>query len=112
MRHSMKAAMRSYALQIRISRRVCALICLALFLLLQLFAVSGALHRAVHADAAAPNHHCVVTLLAKGQVSAPQLAIALSVFIAPFFFHLPLLQPAVCSASDHRLSPGRAPPAA
>ncbi len=110
MRPSMNAAMTRNALRSRSFPRACALICLALFLMLQLLAVSVALHRAVHADAAAPTHHCAITLLAKGQVSASALAVALAVFAALVPFVLPPLESAALPASDYRLAPGRGPP--
>jgi len=91
-------------------RRLTALLCLLLFLTLQIFAASGALHRALHADAAAADHHCAITLLAQGQLQSPGQPLGLLAFVATLIFSLPLLQKAAGSRLDWRLSPGRAPP--
>ena len=45
---TMRAAIKLFALRSRGSRRFCAVLCLALFLSLDLFASSTALHKAVH----------------------------------------------------------------
>ena len=44
-----------------------AAFCLLLFVVLQVFASSGPLHRLIHHDADSPDHHCAITLLAQGQ---------------------------------------------
>jgi len=92
------------------ARRIWALIGIALFLALQVFASSGALHKSLHAEADAPGHHCVITLLSQGQVSAPVVIGIWVAFAFASIFLLPLLQSAVTSSSDLRLAPGRAPP--
>jgi len=94
----------------RPSRSLWALSLLALFLTLQLFAGSGALHRAIHSDAGSPNHHCVITLLTQGQVDVPVVLGIWSAFAITLIFSLPLLQAVINSSPDLRLSPGRAPP--
>ena len=106
----MNQANSHFALRHRHSRRFGALLCLALFITLQLFASSGPLHKAIHADADTPGHHCVVTLLTHGQVNAPVLAGIWLAFAAAVVFLLPLIRSAVLPSSDLRLAPGRAPP--
>jgi hypothetical protein len=91
-------------------RRLWAVICLALFLALQLVADSGALHKWIHPDAGSPNHHCAITLLLHGQVSAPEKFPILTAFVPAFLFILPPLQPASFAASHYRFSQSRAPP--
>jgi hypothetical protein len=91
-------------------RPVMALICLALFLALQLFASSGTLHRYIHGDADSPGHHCAITMLSHGQVDAPVVPAIFLAFSASLIFLLPLFESAAFSSSDFRLSPSRAPP--
>jgi hypothetical protein len=90
-------------------RRMGALAALLLFVALHVFAVSGNLHKAIHADASSPAHTCVITLLAQGQVNAPVVPV-IWVFAAGLIFLRPLVHSAVLSSLDLRLSPGRAPP--
>ena len=92
------------------SRRVWAVICLALFLTLQLFASSEALHKLIHPDADSADHNCAITLLAQGQVNAPEIGLPLVAFVAALFFVVPPLQSAVFSSFDYRFSSSRAPP--
>ena len=87
-----------------------ALAGLVLFVALQVFAASGNLHKAIHSDATAPGHHCVITLLTHGQVNAPVVSGIWVAFVAALIFILPLVQSAVLSSFDYRLSPSRAPP--
>jgi len=105
----MKAAAQWLALRNRGSPRWGALLCLALFLTLQCFATSGALHRVLHSDSAAPSHHCVITLLSQGQVTADFVPV-LILFAGALIFCLPRLHAIPLCASDCRLSPSRAPP--
>jgi hypothetical protein len=106
----MKAAMTWLTLRSRSSRRVAALLSLSLFFFLQTLAASDALHQYFHADAAAPDHHCAVTLLAQGQVNAPAAAPVLIAFIAAFLFSLPLVTAVARASFDYRFSASRAPP--
>jgi hypothetical protein len=108
--HTMKAATNCFAFQNRGVRRAWTLVALVLFVTLQVFAASGPLHKAIHADATAPNHHCVITLLTHGQVNAPAALPGLVAFAAALIFCLPPFNPAVFSSFDYRLSPSRAPP--
>jgi len=92
------------------SRRAWAIFGLALFLFTQLLATSSALHTLVHSDAGSVNHHCAVTLLSNGQVSATESLVPLAAFIAALFFLLPPVQSAAHSSFDYRFSASRAPP--
>ena len=94
------------------SRRISGIICLLLLLTLQLFASSEALHKLIHPDADSPDHHCAITMLAHGQVNAPEALPLLTGFVAAFFFLLPLLESAVLSSFDYRFCSSRAPPLA
>ena len=106
----MKAATTSFALRNRNSRRSVALLFLGLFFVLQIFSASTELHQSIHSDAAAPDHHCVLTLFAQGHISAAASAVGVAVILAAFAFFLPPLRTAVISSSDYQLAPGRAPP--
>jgi hypothetical protein len=106
----MKTVVTKIARENRNFRPAWALLFLALFLTLQLFAGSGTLHQAIHSDANAPDHHCAITLLTQGQVN---VAVVMSLWLAfaiAFIFSLPLLEETVQSFLDLRLAPGRAPP--
>lgn len=92
-------------------RRVWAVICLALFLALQLIADSGPLHKRLHPDAGSSDHHCTITLLLNGEVSAPEKFPILTAFIPVFLFVLPQLRPTLFVAPQYRFSESRAPPA-
>jgi hypothetical protein len=107
---AMRAATKWLALRNPESRRAWALLSLVLFLTLQIFGASTTLHQAVHADATAPSHHCVITLFAQGQVTAPGALAAAVAFIAVLLFCLLPFRTAVLSSLDYRLSPSRAPP--
>ena len=106
----MKTAASKNAWQNRSSRSLWAVLLLALFLSLQLFAGSGSLHRVLHSDAGSPDHHCVITLLTQGQVNVPVVLGIWLAFATALIFSLPLLQATVQSSLDLRLAPGRAPP--
>jgi hypothetical protein len=108
--HAMKVADKSFARRSQSLHRMGALVGLLLFVALQVFAASGNLHKAIHSDATSPGHHCVITLLAHGQVNAPVVPGIWVAFVAALIFFLPLLSSAVISSFDLRLSPGRAPP--
>lgn len=109
---SMKAAMHIASFRGRSFRRVSGIICLVLFLTLQLFASSESLHKLIHPDADSPDHHCAITMLAHGQVAASEALPILVGFVAILFFVLPLLKSAEYSSFDYRFSSSRAPPLA
>lgn len=106
----MKATMKALVLRNPAFRRHCAIVCLALFLFLQLFAASGPLHQAIHSDAGTPGHQCVITLLAHGQINSPNFSQALVTFVAVLFALLPTLHSVFISSFAYRLSHSRAPP--
>ncbi len=106
----MNQAIPQLALIDRPLRRSWGLLFLAAFLVLQLCASSGALHQSLHSDASAPDHHCAITLLTGGQMSAPILPAIWIAFAAALFFSLPPPLRAAHSTFDHRFSGSRAPP--
>jgi hypothetical protein len=91
-------------------RPVRALVCLALFLALQLFAASSPLHQAIHSDANSPGHQCAITMIAQGQVDAPPAWIGWAAFAAVLLFCVPAFSAPRHSLTDLRLAPSRAPP--
>jgi hypothetical protein len=92
------------------TRRVWAVFSLLLFLTLQLFSSSSALHKLIHADADSPNHHCAITLLSRGQVSAADVVAPLVTFVAALLFLLAVLQSPEVPSFAYRFSASRAPP--
>ncbi|MBC8094877.1 MAG: hypothetical protein H7Y43_03595 [Akkermansiaceae bacterium] len=108
----MKEATIGLALRDGDSRRVAALLCLALFLVLQVFSASDLLHQCLHTDSATPGHSCVITLLGQGQVEVPPAAVACVVVMLGFLFLLPWLSSAHFHSFQFRLAPSRGPPRA
>src|ERR1017187_1431216 len=98
--HAMQLAVEHFAPPSPRARRIWALFGVALFVALQLFANSGALHKAIHTDADSPGHHCVITLLTHGQVNAPFVPGIWVAFAAALIFFLPLVQSAALSSFD------------
>ena len=87
-----------------------ALLLCGLVLFVSLLAVSPALHQLVHADADSPDHHCVVTLFAHGQLTpAPETQI-LAVILALIAVLVSLPQSFLLPSADYRFSTSRAPP--
>ncbi len=106
----MNEAMNRFPPRARGFRRGAAWLCLALFLSLQLLAVSAPLHQRIHSDSTAPGHHCAITLLTQGQLSAPDVLAGLGLIFTAGIC-VPLLCRAVALSSfDYRLCPSRAPP--
>ena len=91
-------------------RRACAAFGLLLFLTLQLLTTSAALHKLIHADAGSIDHHCAITLLTRGQVSAAETVVPFAAFVAALFFLLPMLRSVDVSSPEYRFSASRAPP--
>jgi len=94
-------------------RRFTAALSIALLLLLNVAAVSPALHEHLHehdADHMSASHACAVVLFGNGLVLD-----AASVHTAPpapaFIHFAPRATTIVVAAPPHRLPPGRAPPA-
>ncbi len=94
------------------SRRVPAVICLALFLILQVFTSSETLHKLIHPDADSADHQCAITMFVHGQVNSVETGVAVIVLVAAIFFAVPPLQSAVFSSFDYPFSASRAPPLA
>jgi hypothetical protein len=106
----MKAVTTLLAPPSRNFRRFAAVLCLGLFLALQVLAVSDSLHHSLHADAAAPGHSCVISALTQGQFNAPEFTGMLILAVFGFLFALPVFYFAALSSFDHRLTPSRGPP--
>jgi hypothetical protein len=94
----------------RESRQLAALICLALFLVLKLFVVSEALHHSLHADAAAPDHHCAITLISQGQVAPPAVFPVFVAVCGGMLLWLASHSTFVRTSRDFALAPTRGPP--
>jgi hypothetical protein len=97
-------------LQDRKTRRFWALVCLVVFMVVEVLALSPALHKDIHPDADSPSHHCVVTLLSHSQLTSAGAVCELPALVATLVFCLPPLQTAAFASFDYRLSPSRAPP--
>jgi MYXO-CTERM domain-containing protein len=87
-----------------------ALLMLALLAAVQAMVIFEHLHEHLHADARAADHHCAVTLFSSGVVDAAPPVVGLP---APEAVPVVLLAapPPVRVTGEHRLPPGRAPPA-
>lgn len=88
----------------------------ALLLVLSVFglsalAASPALHKALHPDASSADHHCAITLLAKGQVNFADVSLPV-LGAAVLFGGIALLsEHLILPVADYRFSQSRAPPA-
>jgi hypothetical protein len=96
----------------RRGRSVCAVACLTLFAVFQLFASVPELHHWIHADSNDRTHQCELTLLTQGQVNISDAQTAIATVT-------PLLLSAAVPVDDYlplpcqyQLPPGRAPPLA
>jgi hypothetical protein len=107
---AMRKAMTALSFRDANFRRVWAAFALVLFLTLQVLSTSTALHKLIHADAGSLDHHCVITLFTRGQVSTAETFVPLVAFVAALFFLLPMLRSAEVSAPEYRFSASRAPP--
>jgi hypothetical protein len=94
----------------RHGRRIGVMICLGLVLLLQVLAASEALHKAIHPQAHSPQHQCVISLFAQGQVNAANVSLPGFVFVGALipFLLKPDLTPA--PSFNYPLPPSRGPP--
>ena len=72
-------------------RRFIALVCLVLFLALELFASAPALHKLIHSDAASADHSCAITLFSHGNVNAADTSVVVVVVVAAALFSLSIL---------------------
>lgn len=86
-----------------------SLLCLGLFLFLQLLATAPELHRLVHHDADKDDHHCAVTLLVQGKIDLADTGIP-PVVPPVFVFTNPLMPVSILIVVDYQLLPGRGPP--
>lgn len=95
---------------VQIGKPALAALLIGIVLMLDAMAACPALHELIHKDADSPNHHCAVTLLAHGKVSAATCEIFIPpptlVVEAPCHFVISAFSPAI-----ENLPPGRAPPA-
>ena len=106
----MRALRSLFALRDIKSRRVWVLLCLGLFLTLQLFLAVPWLHGLIHPAADSPNHHCAITVFTHGCVDASDTSLPAVALFATAIFCLAILTSAVFSSVKYRLSPSRAPP--
>jgi hypothetical protein len=90
-------------------RRFWAVACLVLFVGLQFAAVSEQLHAAIHPDANAADHTCVIKVLSQGQVDVSD---AMVLVPAPESVRClePVLEFLPFPATEYLLQFGRAPP--
>ena len=87
-----------------------ALTLLGVFLSVFGLTLSEALHRALHADACAPQHQCAVTMLQSGQVETPVVAIEPVVaYVAVFLAAQPQVD--FVPSVEFSLPPSCGPPA-
>jgi hypothetical protein len=93
----------------RHNQAVIASLLAGLVLLLDAMAACPALHELIHHDAGVPEHQCVVTLFAHGQVDAATVTV---VAVAPAVWveAVPPIEFSVCSSTLENLPLGRAPP--
>lgn len=95
---------------VRFGKPALAGLLVGIILLIDAMAACPALHEMLHKDADSPNHHCAVTMLAHGKVSAAHCEIVIPpptvVVEAERHFTFSIFSPAI-----ENLPHGRAPPA-
>ena len=92
------------------AEKAVSLLCLGLFVFLQVLAAAPELHRCLHHDANQTEHQCAVTLLSQGNLhAAPALMPAVSSPV--FVVEIPAHSVSAPVTVDYLLLPGRAPPA-
>jgi hypothetical protein len=94
----------------RIAKPALAGFLVLVLLFLGTLAASPTLHQWFHPDANAPSHDCVITLFAKGQVSAATVAPLLVGLVILFGGVALLPEMLVLPSADYRFSSSRAPP--
>ena len=72
--------------------------------------VCPSLHQYLHHDAGEPDHHCLISLFAQGQVNAADGAVAVIAFFLAVVYFTAWALTCASPAPDFRLSPSRAPP--
>jgi hypothetical protein len=92
--------------------RIALSLLLVLMLTLSALAACSALHHVLHHDSNSPDHHCLITLFANGQLTGAELApvVALAAVFVICAELLPGTPPR--SLFDYCFAPSRAPPRA
>jgi hypothetical protein len=102
---------RKFFEQNKFSKMAFALSLAGFVLFLSLAGANASFHKTIHADAGSADHHCAITLFAKGQVHASVVAPVLA-FIALICIGSTALPDAfLLPSADYRYSSSRAPPA-
>ena len=91
-------------------RQTIAFALLGLFLSVLGMAQFESLHRALHCDAAEPEHQCAVTLIQAGQIDSPAVVVAVVNESVEILFQ-PALQSVFVPQPSFSLLPSRGPPA-
>ena len=91
-------------------RRIVGVLLLAHFVFLLAMAQYGALHKAVHPDAAKPSHHCAVTMLRSGQVETPGYPVVVVPAVTTLTT-LVVVESSFVPSVDYSLPPSCGPPA-
>jgi hypothetical protein len=86
-----------------------SLLALGLYLFVSALASSSELHRFVHHDADSPQHHCIATVLANGQVDTLPTVVLVPVPVVALA-EPPLVEFLPSTSVRSWLPPGRAPP--
>jgi hypothetical protein len=81
-----------------------------LLLFIAALASSPTLHNWFHDDARSPDHNCVITLFAKGQLSPTAVASILVALVALLGAVALLAETILLPSADYRYSSSRAPP--
>jgi hypothetical protein len=83
---------------------------ISIVLLLSVFGASPSLHKLIHPDADNVDHHCAITLFAKGHATPATVTEGLSIVIVLFGGVALLAANFIPSATDYCFSASRAPP--
>jgi hypothetical protein len=94
----------------RIAKAVTTTFAIVLVLVLGAFAVSPSLHQRLHADSAHPDHFCVISAFATGQLRWTETNFAVAIACVILVCVIPPRETPLASCLDLYFSPNRAPP--
>lgn len=97
-------------LKIESVKSILVLLGVSLVLLVSFLGTSPSLHKLIHHDADQADHHCVITLFTKGQVTPATAAQRLAVVIILFGGVVLLAKTFQLPTTDYCISSSRAPP--
>jgi hypothetical protein len=92
------------------AKTVTAAFAVMLVLVVGAFAVSPSLHQRLHADSDHPDHFCLISAFATGQLIGTEIMLVVAISCVILVCDIPLREIVLASYLDYYFSPNRAPP--